>query len=327
MRNAQVSRILQIIRDLDQLGGVNIYDLSLKYGVSTRTIKRDINALEDAGLPMLAEINEVTGKKQWRIAFRDHLTKLKELLDFSHYNALIFALHRTESFKNLSIFDALEDLADKLEKVLGKKRANLLQMINQALYSFEKQNYLNTPPDILWPLVEAISKKLVCIINYNSLTKGEICEYKILPLKIVNYKNALYLFVYILKYKEVRRLNLHRMESLSVTSQTMEPPDDFSLQKLETSSFGIYSGGDVVTYKLEFNKEVAGLIREKQWHVSQEILESSNGKILLSFTCQKSPEVDTWIAGWMDSVIVIEPNYLKEKLKQVGDSYQKLYSS
>ena len=73
-RNAQLLRLLHIVRDLDRLGGLSIYDLAERHGASIRTIIRYLEALRQAGVPL---IEERDGKrKRWRLGAKDALRKL-----------------------------------------------------------------------------------------------------------------------------------------------------------------------------------------------------------------------------------------------------------
>jgi DNA-binding transcriptional ArsR family regulator len=61
----------------DRLGGVDLYELAERYGTTVRTIRRDLEALQEGGLPLLEERD---GKrKRGRIAFKDHLQQLSGL--------------------------------------------------------------------------------------------------------------------------------------------------------------------------------------------------------------------------------------------------------
>ncbi len=90
IRNEQLVRILSILRDLDRLGGADLYELAERYGTTVRTIRRDLDALQDVGLPL---VEESEGKrKRWRVAYRDRIQHLSGLLDATHYLALRVAI-------------------------------------------------------------------------------------------------------------------------------------------------------------------------------------------------------------------------------------------
>jgi DeoR/GlpR family transcriptional regulator of sugar metabolism len=63
MRNAEVIRQWSILRDLESSRRVTIDDLAERTGVSTRTIRRDLEALQSAGFPLFDEVHD--GKKYW----------------------------------------------------------------------------------------------------------------------------------------------------------------------------------------------------------------------------------------------------------------------
>src|SRR4030095_10566478 len=68
MRNAEVIRQWSILRDLEASRRVTIDDLAERTGVSTRTIRRDLEALQTAGFPLFDEVHE--GKKYWTLEHR-----------------------------------------------------------------------------------------------------------------------------------------------------------------------------------------------------------------------------------------------------------------
>jgi predicted DNA-binding transcriptional regulator YafY len=51
-RNEQLVRVLQLLSDLGQRSGCDIYSLAERYGTSTRTIRRDLEALAGVGIPL-----------------------------------------------------------------------------------------------------------------------------------------------------------------------------------------------------------------------------------------------------------------------------------
>ena len=87
-RNGQVERVLQILRDLTRSTGVERTELAERYGACERTIRRDLEALQAIGLPV---VEERDGKrKRWRIAYHDHLERLGKLLDLLYKLVIVF---------------------------------------------------------------------------------------------------------------------------------------------------------------------------------------------------------------------------------------------
>jgi predicted DNA-binding transcriptional regulator YafY len=64
-RNAEVIRQWSILKDLEASRRVTIDDLARRTGVTTRTIRRDLEALQTAGFPLYDETHD--GKKYWTL--------------------------------------------------------------------------------------------------------------------------------------------------------------------------------------------------------------------------------------------------------------------
>src|SRR5262245_58928320 len=66
MRNAEVIRQWQILREIEsRRTGVTIHDLAKTVKVSTRTIRRDLQALQEAGF-LIYDEGEENETKRWR---------------------------------------------------------------------------------------------------------------------------------------------------------------------------------------------------------------------------------------------------------------------
>src|SRR3990167_2112855 len=64
-RNAEVIRQWSILRDLESSRRLTIGDLAERTGVTTRTIRRDLEALQAAGFPLYDEVHD--NKRYWTL--------------------------------------------------------------------------------------------------------------------------------------------------------------------------------------------------------------------------------------------------------------------
>jgi predicted DNA-binding transcriptional regulator YafY len=67
-RNAEVIRQWTILREIERArtSGVTIDELAILCDVTTRTIRRDFQALEEAGFPLYDERDD-NGRAHWRL--------------------------------------------------------------------------------------------------------------------------------------------------------------------------------------------------------------------------------------------------------------------
>ncbi len=324
-RNGQLARVLGILRDLDRLGGVDLYELAERHGATVRTIRRDLQALQEVGLPISEEPGEGKRKK-WRIAYGDQLNKLSSLLDASHYLALRLAMGQGGAVHaSSSLFASLEDLAAKIEAAVGDRGSEKLEQIEACFYSYEKFAYRSAPPDVLWQLVKAIGERRLCHVEYAAPFSEESRSYDVLPLRLFAHQGAVYLFAHWPRTGHVGTLNLQRIRKLEVLDRRSTPPADFDPAKYESAAFGIYGGGPQTRYVLRFEAIVAPYIRERIWHPSQRLRDLRGGVVELEFTCAAGYEVSSWIASWRDGVRVLEPNELTCEMEALGKWLTKTY--
>ncbi len=317
-RNAQLVRLLHILRDLDRLGGVDLYELSERYGTTVRTIRRDLEALQEAGLPLTEE--QDGKRKRWRVTFKDRLQALTNLLDASHYLALRLAMGQGGAVRSTTLaFATLEDLSKKIETAVGTKGRAQLAAIEACFHSYEKFAYERSAPEVLWPLIEAISLKRLCRITYRAPSRKPVDKtFDILPLRLFLHDGAVHLMCSVPKHESIVTLNLQRLRALQVLDKRAEPPKGFDPSSLEDSAFGIYRGSEPVTYVLHFNADTAPYIRERVWHPTQGLTDLGGGGVELRFTCGASYEVTAWVASWRHGVEVVLPEGLRAELAELG---------
>lgn len=326
-RNAQLVRLINLLRDLDRLGGSDVYDLAERHGVTTRTILRDLQALEYAGIPL--DVERDGKRNRHRIGFKSQARQVAKLLDANHYLALRVAMGQGGAVRSSSsVFANLEDLAAKIESMLGPADRKRLAAVEACFHSYEKFAWQQAPPDVLWPLVEAIADRRLCTVCYAAARPdGKQRSYSILPLKLFAHDGAVYLMCHHPGRDKVLTLNLSRLKSLVVTDERGVPPAHFDPSHHEQAAFGVTRGGPIESWSLRFSAAVAPFLRERQWHPTQKITEEKGGSLLLDFRCEGSVEVFAWVASWHDQVEILSPESARAQMRAFGTWILNTYPS
>ena len=324
-RNSQLMRLISLVRDLDRLGGADLYELAERHRVTTRTIRRDLAALRDAGMPVEEEL--VDKRKRVRVGFKSSIRQVSQLLDSGHYLALRLAVGQGGAVRaSASAFAQLEDLAAKIESALGPAERAKLAAIEGCFHSYEKFAWTKAPADVLWPLVDAIAEKRLCKVAYTAAKAGgKVHNYTVLPLKVFAHDGATYLLCHYPRRDKVLTLNLHRLSALEVTRATGTVPPDFDPAQHERAAFGVTRGGPVEAWELRFSANVAPFIRERLWHPTQRIVEGEEGRLTLHFSCEGAVEVFAWVCSWHQEIEVITPVWAREDLRRLGLWFGKTY--
>ena len=66
---------------------------------------------------------------------------------------------------------------------------------------------------------------------------------------------------------------------------------------------------------LRFSGQAAQLVRERNWHASQQIQELAGGNLELSLTLNSLEEIIPWILSWGKNCEVVRPAKLRKKVK------------
>jgi predicted DNA-binding transcriptional regulator YafY len=320
-RNAQLDRVLKIIHDLTRLEGIDVYELAQRYGAAVKTIRRDLESIQVAGLPLDEEEAAEGKRKRWKLAGqRGGLARAVDGLDATHYLALKMLMADAGAVtRETGLYAALEDLLGKIEKAVGEKGRPRLEAVERAFLPWDKQVYVGAAKEQVWPLVDAIEGGRVCQVAYRAAsTGGATRTHEVLPLKLFVHDRGAYLLCQFLRNGSFGTLNLHRLDKVELTERTAKPPADFDAARYAESAFGIYPGAKPVTYVLRFAPEVATYIRERVWHPSQTLKDLRGGGVELRFRCGESYEVTSWVAGWREWVEVVKPVALRGELRSLG---------
>lgn len=315
-RNEQVVRILQLLHDLERLGGCDVYELSERYGTTTRTVRRDLEAIASAGIPLKRGPGEGS-RVVWSVDGQA-ANRLTSLIEVSHFLALRLAMTEGQAVRaHGQLFASLEDLSDRIEQALGRQGRQQLQEIDGCFFSWDKFAWRRAPPDVVWPLVRAIRERRRCEILYRAPSSGNrVRTYVILPLRLFVHHGALYLHAWQPQRAQVLALNLHRLLKLKVTEEVLSPPAGYDAARLEATAFGIFIGPAPQRFALRFDSYARPYIEEREWHPSQRLEPLADGGVHLTFECAPSYEVTNWVASWRDHVEVVEPEALRAELQR-----------
>lgn len=126
--------------------------------------------------------------------------------------------------------------------------------------------------------------------------------------------------------KEIRTFSLSRILTAKKTGENFQIPVDFDFKKLSGSHFGVHWSDNETKVKIRFNKRVAGYVRERKWHPSQEIVECEDNTIILSLTVNHLLELKRWILSWGGDAQALEPDYFAHDIVQAVNETAGLYN-
>ena len=324
-RNAEVIRQWSILRDLESSRRVTIDDLAQRTGVTTRTIRRDLEALQSAGFPLYDEVHD--GKKYWTLEHRafkrldDTGFTLAELSALYFSRTLVECLAATpfqadvrSAFDKLSgaLTPGMRQFLDRLPLVIQAKR----EPGARAIAAHGKQ---------VAQLLEASLHHRRVGIRYYSASSDREKDYLIEPYQLLFAQGALYVVAFVPEYSEVRTFAADRIRALSMTEERFEP------EELPADAFahslGVHQGTPPQRIEIAFDARIARYVKERVWHPSQEAADQPDGSVVVTLHVSNDVALREWILGFGALARVIGPPELVAQIVEELDQARARYVS
>jgi predicted DNA-binding transcriptional regulator YafY len=327
-RNTEVIRQWSILRDIEQsrAAGVTIDDLAAGTGVTTRTIRRDLQALEEAGFPLYDDRSHDDGRTRWKLngqAFKG----LAAGLTLSELCALYFSRTLVES---LSGTPFREDVESAFEKLASGLTPHMRQFLDQL------PRVIATKPDpaggsgdprrqqIVARALEATLQLRQATITYHSRSSDRTKTYLVHPYRLAWAQGALYLLAYVPEYNEVRTFAIERLLDVSLLEERFTPIEELP-DAAFPHSLGVHSGPPEHV-ELEFQPAVADYVTARRWHQSQQVRESPRGGVSMTLDVCLDRALQSWILSFGPFVRVVAPDRLARDIAQQIEDARAQYS-
>ena len=241
-RNSELIRQWTILQRIATAKDQTIPKLANDLAVSTRTIRRDLEALQVAGFPVYDEI--VHGAKFWRLDARAMGALARTGLTLSELAALYFSRALIECFAGTALRNDITSVFDKLEAVLSpamKKFLDRLPRVISAKNEHAKRQGAHTY-EITARLLDAILGQRVIAMRYHSLESRREKLYTVHPSRLIHAQGGLYLIAFVPEYAEVRTFAVERIRKVTVQETTFEPLAELDADPFK-HSLGVHRGG------------------------------------------------------------------------------------
>jgi predicted DNA-binding transcriptional regulator YafY len=306
----RLARLLSVASILYSRGsgeaGVAVTDIARLTGMTTRTIYRDIRALEEElDVPVFQ-----AGRGRYGIEKKYFLPPLRLTLT----EAVILFLSsrmiaRWSDEYDLAVISAFTKLADLLPQPIARHVAATMLNVGRA--------NPNEPFTRNFAIVaQGWADGRVVEFDYEASGGAEARHARVRPYFLE--PDAAGRSVYLIGLDEtvgaMRTLKVERMRRATLTADRYEIPPDFDPDRWLAHSWGIWSSDatPVAHVRLRFDASVAPRVRESVWHRSQKLADLPDGGVEMELDVAGIVEVRPWILGWGDAVEVLEPAELRQ---------------
>jgi len=314
MRNAEVIRQWQILREVEsRRTGVTIHELAALVRVTTRTIRRDLQALQEAGFAIFDE-GEENETKRWRLNAQPFRT-VQEGLSVTDLAALYLSRSIVEGLSGWPLADELRSAFAKLERSLNPRMREFLTTLPQVVSTKagpRTRQQSEKLIDVTRRLFDSARERRIIEMRYFSATSNRAKSYVVQPYRLALAQGGVYLVAWVPAYDEFRTFAVERIERLSVKDETFRKTHDLPAN-LFGASMGVFWGA-AETIEVEFAARVGPYVRGRIWHDSQRLEDLPDGRVRLTLEVSNDWALRSWLLGFGASARVVRPAALADVL-------------
>ena len=336
MRNAEVIRQWSILRDLESSRRVTIDELAQRTGVTTRTIRRDLEALQSAGFPLFDEVHD--GKKYWTLEQRAFRRLDDTGFTLAEMTALYFSRSLVECLAATPFQRDVRSAFDKLAAALTPGMRQFLDRLPLVMQAKAEPGSQSAKDDPATPataskqsasrsarvaqLLDATLHHRRVAMRYHSFSSNRDKDYVIEPYRLVFAQGGLYVVAFVPEYTQLRTFAVERILSLSVTEDRFDPVD--LPEDAFAHSLGVNQGAPE-RIEIAFEPRIARYVKERVWHASQQTEESEDGTLTMTLNVCNDWALRSWILGFGPLARVISPpelaGHILDEIEQTRSRY------
>lgn len=287
----RLDRLLAMLLVLQRRKLVRAEDLAARFEISKRTVYRDVAALSEMGVPVVAQPGEGYALMEGYF--------LPPLLFTTDEAAALFLGAKWLAAQATGKLPAsTEGALTKLAHVLPQHTLDEVARFTAVLHFFIMQKPFNLDDPTLADLQRAINEQRAVQITYHGLQRDETTTRVIEPAELTYGDGAWYVSGYCRLRQERRSFRLNRIEQYKLLTERFTP------KMLATPP------AEVLTVKVRFAPDMLRWVQERQHYafVRQE------GDFLI-YQVHTLPEIQSWLFGWGTAAEVLEPEALRNAIR------------
>jgi len=304
-------RIIEIDYLLGQKKYPSAPQLAERFEVDIRTVYRDIEYMRDQ---LGAPIGFDRKRNGYHYTEEGYILPILRLTE-GELVAIFLAERVLAQYSGTPYYARLKSAFEKICNSLPET-VSLNLSLAAGSFSFQPGPVRETETEIFDRLTRAISDGRRLRMTYFTQSRNELTQRLIDPYHVLNYGGDWYLIAHCHLRGCPRDFAISRIRVLEETDEFFVIPADFDLEAYLSSGFGIEKGGRPADVVIWFDPYQARWIREKQWDESEVREERADGSLLLRMRVPVTGELKRWVLSYGSHAAVLEPEWLREEMKE-----------
>jgi predicted DNA-binding transcriptional regulator YafY len=313
----RIDRLTAILIHLQTKKVVKAEEIADRFGMSLRTVYRDVKALMEAGVPIGSEAG-----KGYFIVDGYHLPPVMFTQDEA--SSMLLAGKLVDKMADKSVRGAYESAMLKIKAVLNESEKDHLQNLESHIEVFLRSRYEvkereEFPDHFMTDIQRAVARKEVLRIDYSN-NEEESSTREVEPIGIFYYSMAWHLIGWCRLRNGYRDFRADRIKTLVSTGQSFEGRNLISLKEYFQSMF--QSNSNLTKAVVVFEKSA---LRGRPLYGS--IAQTDLGdRIRAEFMVDSMNYLARWLLMYGTSVEVEEPESLRDSVSELVEELFEHYN-
>ncbi|MCB0718904.1 MAG: YafY family transcriptional regulator [Bacteroidetes bacterium] len=304
-RANRTERLFQLILLLQNQPSMSSLDLAEHFGVSRRTIFRDLRALTDSGVPL-------TYGEHGGYEILDGYQLPPLMLSAREAATLLVGISFVKLQPDSSLRADADEVRLKIRSVLPSDIKRYLDTLFTTTvldpYWVSRVNQSADEEGRWYRISEAVARQQSALIEYLVPSRGEVTKRQIDPLGLVYYSDHWNLIAFDHLRQAIRNFRLERIQTFRALNEKFEPPAGFDLNSYVRENRG---SDDLFPITLSFVRDAWERARRI---LPARILEETVGddRVIVSFEFPNLEYIAGWLGRFGSQVRVESPSDLRE---------------
>ncbi len=178
----------------------------------------------------------------------------------------------------------------------------------------------------LTSIMEAMTEGYELSMTYQKYSSTEPSVYTLRPYALKEFAKRWYIVAYCLEREMIRVYGLDRVKSLVLTGNTFRMPEDFDVDEIFATSFGIYlpdGPGKTVTFRT--SRREAHFLRDLPIHKSQQEIASDSDSVTFSIFVCPDKNLTMEFCKYGSRIEVLSPQSVRDEVRAELDKAAETY--
>jgi len=301
----RIDRLVATVLLLQSRRLIRAQDIATHFGISIRTVYRDLVALQEAGVPLAAEAGE-----GYSLVEGYHLPPV--MFTHEEASALFIGGEFVQHLTDASLKKHAESALLKIRAVLPEEKQEYLERLQQATAVFARpasfQNGFRN--DVLTMMQDAVVHHRVLAMEYEAVSNGALTKRQVEPLGLIYYSEHWHLIAYCQLRQDYRDFRTDRIKSIKNAEEIFPPRKGFSLTQYLHDANRLENPQEV---KVRFKPSVAQRVRDRYYFgvVEEKMTESG---VILTFLVPALAVLADWLLSFGTEIEILHPPQLRQLL-------------